>query len=92
MIHQFSREEVEAFDAEMGQECTIKTCIDVVVADYAMMSFCANHLGAAAKKYCPRCFVCCIYFYTFFWTKLSYSTLKIINITITSLFGISWIV
>lgn len=40
----------------MGQECTIKTCIDVVVADYAMMSFCANHLGAAAKKYCPRCF------------------------------------
>lgn len=55
-ILECEREEVEAFDAEMGQECTIKTCIDVVVADYAMMSFCANHLGAAAKKYCPRCF------------------------------------
>lgn len=56
-ILECEREEVKAFDAEMAQKCTIKTCIDVIVADYAMMSFCANHLGAAAKKYCPRWFI-----------------------------------
>ncbi|XP_062613603.1 uncharacterized protein LOC134275343 [Saccostrea cucullata] len=50
------RGEVLSLDAQTKKECIIKTCIDVVVADYAMMSHCTNHLGATAKKYCPRCF------------------------------------
>lgn len=50
------------YDASLKQECVIKTCVDVVVADYAMLSLCTNHLGATAIKYCPRCLVCFQFF------------------------------
>lgn len=45
------------FDALHQKECLIKCPLDVIVADYNVLSFCCNHLGASAVKYCPRCHV-----------------------------------
>lgn len=45
------------FDAVHQKECLIKCPLDVIVADYNVLSFCCNHLGASAIKYCPRCHV-----------------------------------
>lgn len=41
------------FDAVHQKECLIKCPLDVIVADYNVLSFCCNHLGASAIKYCP---------------------------------------
>ncbi|XP_061186753.1 uncharacterized protein LOC133194862 isoform X1 [Saccostrea echinata] len=46
---------VISFDALNQEECMIKCPLDVIVADYNMLSHCCNHLGASADKYCPRC-------------------------------------
>ncbi|XP_069109518.1 uncharacterized protein [Argopecten irradians] len=50
------RDGVESFDANLNQKCVVKSCVDTVVADFNMLSFCCNHLGASATKFCPRCY------------------------------------
>lgn len=47
------RDEFITFDAVHQKECLIKCPLDVIVADYNVLSFCCNHLGASAIKYCP---------------------------------------
>ncbi|XP_061186754.1 uncharacterized protein LOC133194862 isoform X2 [Saccostrea echinata] len=54
-IKQCQRHGVISFDALNQEECMIKCPLDVIVADYNMLSHCCNHLGASADKYCPRC-------------------------------------
>ncbi|XP_078318513.1 uncharacterized protein LOC111104890 [Crassostrea virginica] len=44
-----------SYDASQQRECLIKCPLDVIVADYNVLSLCCNHLGASAEKYCPRC-------------------------------------
>lgn len=46
-----------SYDASQQRECLIKCPLDVIVADYNVLSLCCNHLGASAEKYCPRCHV-----------------------------------
>lgn len=47
---------IESFDAMSKARCVVKSCVDIIVADYAMLSYCCNHLGAASTKYCPKCY------------------------------------
>ncbi|XP_052067347.1 uncharacterized protein LOC127706729 [Mytilus californianus] len=46
---------VEGYDANEMKKCFIKSSLNSVIADFNMLSYCCNHLGAAANKYCPRC-------------------------------------
>ncbi|CAG2229332.1 unnamed protein product [Mytilus edulis] len=46
---------VEGFDATERKKCFIKSSLNSIIADFSMLSFCCNHLGATANKYCPRC-------------------------------------
>ncbi|XP_063425521.1 uncharacterized protein LOC134709284 [Mytilus trossulus] len=51
-----NRNGIETFDAANKKKCFVKGIVDCVVADFNMMSFCCNHLGATAQKYCPKCY------------------------------------
>ncbi|VDI67471.1 Hypothetical predicted protein [Mytilus galloprovincialis] len=51
-----NRNGIETFDAANKKTCFVKGIVDCVVADFNMMSFCCNHLGATAQKYCPKCY------------------------------------
>ncbi|CAC5357348.1 unnamed protein product [Mytilus coruscus] len=51
-----NRNGIETFDAANKKKCFVKGVVDCVVADFNMMSFCCNHLGATAQKYCPKCY------------------------------------
>ncbi|XP_052075508.1 uncharacterized protein LOC127712964 [Mytilus californianus] len=46
---------IDGYDAHKQEKCSISTAVSAVVSDTAMTSYCCNHLGATATKYCPRC-------------------------------------
>ncbi|CAC5389903.1 unnamed protein product [Mytilus coruscus] len=54
-IQNVNEQNIESYDAFKKQKCVINTQLDVVVADFSMTSYCCNHLGASANKFCPRC-------------------------------------
>lgn len=78
-IRQCQRDGFITFDAVHQKECLIKCPLDVIVADYNVLSFCCNHLGASAIKYCPRCHASSETFHQILQQRLPEETKRTVN-------------
>ena len=54
---------MKAYDATLREEVVLNTDLALVVADYNMLAFVCNHMGAAANKYCPKRYVSVFVFF-----------------------------